>query len=89
MNYDEAGVCGNWRTTGAIERLDLPLHPRLTVLHGDNGHGKTSVLTAIAAGLGGYGNFAVDDMLGPNYNTIRHPFTDADPAVSRAKLKYG
>ena len=36
----------------AIETLDLPLDPDLTVLHGDNGHGKTSVLSAIAAGLG-------------------------------------
>lgn len=36
----------------AIEKLDLPLHPGLTVLHGDNGHGKTSVLSAIATGLG-------------------------------------
>jgi len=36
----------------AIEKLDLPLHPSLTVLHGDNGHGKTSVLSAIAMGLG-------------------------------------
>ncbi len=36
----------------AIERLELPLHPQLTVLHGDNGHGKTSVLNAIAVGLG-------------------------------------
>ena len=36
----------------AIEKLDLPLHPGLTVLHGDNAHGKTSVLSAIATGLG-------------------------------------
>lgn len=36
----------------AIERLELRLHPRLTVLHGDNGHGKTSVLAGIAVGLG-------------------------------------
>ena len=36
----------------AIERLDLPLDPVLTVLHGANGHGKTSVLSAIAVGLG-------------------------------------
>ena len=36
----------------AIEMLDLPLDPALTVFHGDNGHGKTSVLGAIAAGLG-------------------------------------
>ena len=36
----------------AIEKLDLPLNPSLTVLHGDNAHGKTSVLSAIATGLG-------------------------------------
>ena len=36
----------------AIEKLDLTLDPDLTVLHGANGHGKTSVLGAIAAGLG-------------------------------------
>ena len=36
----------------AIEKLGLPLDPALTVFHGDNGHGKTSVLSAIAAGLG-------------------------------------
>ena len=35
----------------AIERLEMSLHPQLTVLHGDNGHGKTSVLSAIAVGL--------------------------------------
>ena len=36
----------------AIDKLQLPLHPSLTVLHGDNAHGKTSVLSAIAVGLG-------------------------------------
>ena len=36
----------------AIENLVLPLDPTLTVLHGANGHGKTSVLSAIAVGLG-------------------------------------
>ena len=36
----------------AIEKLRLPLHPTLTVLHGDNTCGKTSVLSAIAVGLG-------------------------------------
>ena len=35
----------------AIENLVLPLDPTLTVLHGANGHGKTSVLSAIAVGL--------------------------------------
>ena len=42
----------------AIEKLELPLDPSLTVLHGDNGYGKTSVLSAIAVGLGH------EDMLG-------------------------
>ena len=36
----------------AIDELQLPIHPSLTVLHGDNAHGKTSVLSAIAVGLG-------------------------------------
>ena len=36
----------------AIEKLVLSLNPSLTVLHGDNAHGKTSVLNAIAVGLG-------------------------------------
>lgn len=36
----------------AIRELDLPPHDRLTVLFGDNAHGKTSVLSAIAVGLG-------------------------------------
>ena len=36
----------------AIEELDLTLDPDLTVFHGPNGHGKTSVLSAIAVGLG-------------------------------------
>ena len=36
----------------AIDHLRLPLDGSLTVLHGDNAHGKTSVLNAIAVGLG-------------------------------------
>ena len=36
----------------AIEKLDLPLNSGLTVFHGANAHGKTSVLSAIATGLG-------------------------------------
>ena len=44
----------------AIARLELPLHPQLTVLHGENGHGKTSVLNAIAVGLGGIPRAAPD-----------------------------
>ena len=48
MKLASAGI-ENFR---AIEKLDLALDPRLTVLHGANAHGKTSVLGAIAAGLG-------------------------------------
>ena len=40
------------RNYRAIEHLTLPLDPSLTVLYGDNAHGKTSVLSAIAGGLG-------------------------------------
>ena len=36
----------------AIDELQLPIHPSVTVLHGDNAHGKSSVLSAIAVGLG-------------------------------------
>ena len=39
------------RNFRAIEEMPLPLHPQLTVLHGENGLGKTSVLRAIAVGL--------------------------------------
>ena len=35
-----------------IEFLELPLDPSLTVFYGENGHGKTSVLSAISVGLG-------------------------------------
>ena len=36
----------------AIKHLKLSLDESLTVFHGDNAHGKTSVLNAIAVGLG-------------------------------------
>ena len=36
----------------AIKQLKLSLDESLTVFHGDNAHGKTSVLAAIAVGLG-------------------------------------
>ena len=48
----------------AIEKLSLTLDPSLTVLHGDNGYGKTSVLSAIAVGLGDEG------LLGPFLDTF-------------------
>ena len=36
----------------AIKKLRLDLDPKLNILHGANGHGKTSILKAIATGLG-------------------------------------
>lgn len=36
----------------AIDKLELMLDPSLTVFHGANGCGKTSVLSAVAVGLG-------------------------------------
>ena len=58
------------RNYRAIEKLDLPLDPDLTVLHGANGHGKTSVLGAIAAGLGSI------PMLLPEVSGVRFLKTD-------------
>ena len=40
------------RNYRAIRQLALRLDPSLTVFHGDNAHGKTSILSAIAVGLG-------------------------------------
>ena len=57
----------------AIENLVLPLNPQLTVLHGDNGQGKTSVLSAIAVGLVG----AVD-ILGPHLHKSNIDFSEED-----------
>lgn len=36
----------------AIQKLDLPLESQLTVLVGNNAAGKTTILDAIAVGLG-------------------------------------
>ena len=46
----------------AIENLVLPLDPSLTVLHGANGQGKTSVLSAIAVGLGEWQGSFLDEL---------------------------
>ncbi len=57
----------------AIENLVLPLDQKLTVLHGANGHGKTSVLSAIAVGLVGAVNF-----LGPHLHKSNIDFSEED-----------
>ncbi len=56
----------------AIENLVLPLDQKLTVLHGDNGHGKTSVLSAIAVGLGAV------NLLGPYLHKSNIDFSEED-----------
>jgi hypothetical protein len=43
------------RGIGPFDALDIPLHPRMTVLLGDNGSGKSSVLRSIALALSGEG----------------------------------
>ena len=45
----------------AIKNLKLDLHPQLTVLAGDNGAGKTSLLDALAYGLSPVSEFFVED----------------------------
>ena len=57
----------------AIEKLELSLDQSLTVLHGANGHGKTSVLSAIAVGLVGAVNF-----LGPHLHKSNIDFSEED-----------
>ena len=46
----------------AIENLELSLDQSLTVLHGANGHGKTSLLSAIAVGLGEWLGSFLDEL---------------------------
>ena len=65
----------------AVARLDLELHPSLTVFHGDNAHGKTSILDAIAVGLGRI------PMLLPGVSGIGFRKTDRrGPLPTRVKL---
>jgi len=54
----------------AIAHLDLPLDPNLTVIYGDNAQGKTSVLSAIAVGLGSIARYL------PNVSAIDFVRTD-------------
>ena len=56
----------------AIENLELSLDPLLTVLHGANGHGKTSVLSAIAVSL------EADEILGPYLYKSNIDFSEDD-----------
>ena len=63
----------------AINKLELPLDPQLTVLHGDNAHGKTSILSAIAVGLG-----SIPTLL-PDVSGIA--FLKTDRRVTHVKLK--
>ena len=72
----------------AIEHLRLPLDPALTVLHGGNTCGKTSVLNAIAVGLGvipdllpgvsGIGFLETDLRAGESFTQVDLTTTDDD-----------
>ena len=64
----------------AVKKLDLPLNSSLTVLHGDNAHGKTSVLSAIATGLGSI------LMLLPDVSGIGFHKTDGRGARRRVRV---
>jgi predicted ATP-binding protein involved in virulence len=68
---------GNFR---AIRSLTLPLDPALTVLHGNNANGKTSVLSAIAVGLG-----VIPTLLGRN-GGISFKDTDRRTGSTGAKV---
>ena len=68
----------------AIKRLRLPLDPSLTVLHGDNTCGKTSVLSAIAVGLGVIPDL-LDDLSGFKISGI--DFLETDLRVGESFLQ--
>ena len=63
----------------AIKCLTLPLHPQLTVLHGANGSGKTSILTAIALAFS-----PVSHGPGRRVELDRHMGMLADPVITLA-----
>ena len=64
----------------AIEHLRLPLDPALTVLHGGNTCGKTSVLNAIAVGLGSILEFFV------NFSKVEFLETDVRSGTAFAQI---
>ncbi len=68
-----------------ITRLELPLHPRLTVLFGRNGCGKTTVLDALALGLSALGRllYKPSNFHGFGHALLRRewPGADANPRV--------
>ena len=66
----------------AIEQLTLRLDPALTVIHGDNGYGKTSVLSAIAVGLGVISEFLPNDTSGLDFRSEDQREGAGDPRVS-------
>ena len=66
MKLEQATI-ENYR---AITHLDLRLDPSLTVLFGDNAQGKTSVLSAVAVGLGSIARYL------PNVSAIDFLRTD-------------
>lgn len=70
------------RNFRAIEEMTLPLHPQLTVLHGPNACGKTSVLRAIAVGLD-----AIPAILPNHVHTFAYQEEDARRDVVPAEVR--
>jgi len=68
---------------GIREEMFLPLHSRLTILVGDNANGKTTILDALATGLG----------IIPSYFSVKGKGTSGDdiyqcvPTLSENKLE--
>lgn len=63
-----------------IEELQLELHPGINLIKGENGTGKTSILEAIASGLGGFVSGCSDKVVFSRYigvDDIRENITEA------------
>ncbi|HDN27332.1 MAG TPA: DUF2813 domain-containing protein [Thioploca sp.] len=75
----------------AIQELELPLHPQLTVFVGNNADGKTTILDAIAIGLGAILT-RLPDIKGRNFGKydLRQSLkkTDKRPKLIDSLVKY-
>lgn len=66
-----------------FERAEVELHPRLTVLVGENGAGKTSVLDALALTLDQY----VARLLGSRSSARRLAWSDTREGSAETKVR--
>lgn len=70
----------------AIEQLSLSLDPCLTVFYGPNGQGKTSVLSAVAVGLGAISDLLPYDVSGLDFLSEDQRDGAGVPRVSLAAM---